>query len=338
MTVDTLGRALRLYRSTASTRSAVLLVAANLIPLVGVLFFGWSLWTILVLYWVENGIVGFWNVPRILLAQGAAVPRVLPQMPDEAALAAAGWDPARAAALREQWEATRQAQQAAIDAAAARSAEPGPTPGSPSGPDAAPGPLDVNPLLGRVRVFGQPIGGAAGRTALAIFFCIHYGIFWFVHGIFIFLLPSFFGGELLQPGCGGLLPEVDPGGLLGPSLPAACGSPFGEIVWPNVVLGAVLLFISHGASFLFNYIGRGEYLTTSAVRQMAAPYSRVIVLHVTIILGVFAIAFLGAPIGALLILVGLKTALDLGLHLRERSAADARIPPDTTFGQVIRGS
>ena len=100
MTVDTLGRALRLYRSTASTRSAVLLVAANLIPLVGVLFFGWSLWTILVLYWVENGIVGFWNVPRIMLAQGAAVPRVLPQMPDEAALAAAGWDPARAAALR----------------------------------------------------------------------------------------------------------------------------------------------------------------------------------------------------------------------------------------------
>jgi hypothetical protein len=65
----TAGRAVGAYRRTATSRSAVVLLVANLIPLVGVLFFGWSLLTILVLYWLENGIVGLWNLPRILLAR-----------------------------------------------------------------------------------------------------------------------------------------------------------------------------------------------------------------------------------------------------------------------------
>src|SRR6185436_3042508 len=59
----TLGR----YRSTASLAG---LLIANAIPLIGVLFFGWSLITVLVLYWLENGIVGLWNIPRIWLAGG----------------------------------------------------------------------------------------------------------------------------------------------------------------------------------------------------------------------------------------------------------------------------
>ena len=59
-----MARAFDLYRRTGASRSAVLLLAANAVPLVGVLFFGWSLWTILVLYWIENGIVGFWNMPE----------------------------------------------------------------------------------------------------------------------------------------------------------------------------------------------------------------------------------------------------------------------------------
>src|SRR4051794_8906883 len=174
MTVDTLTRAVDAYRRTASSRSAILLVVANLIPLVGVLFFGWSLWTILVLYWVENGIVGFWNIPRILLAQGGTLPTVVPPIPDDAALAASGWDLARAAKLRATWDEARAAQQRALDAAkAARTANSGAVEADP-----ARGPLDVNPLLGHVRVFGQPIGGTVGRSAVATFFLLHYGIFW----------------------------------------------------------------------------------------------------------------------------------------------------------------
>ena len=75
---------------------------------------------------------------------------------------------------------------------------------------------------------------------------------------------------------------------------------------------------SHGASFFLNYLGRGEYLTATPGGQMGRVYGRVVVLHLTIIFGSFVVAFLGSPIGALLVLVVLKTAFDLGLHLRER--------------------
>ncbi len=49
--------------------SALALVAANLVPLAGVLFFGWSVFSTLLLFWVENVIVGAFNVLRMLVAQ-----------------------------------------------------------------------------------------------------------------------------------------------------------------------------------------------------------------------------------------------------------------------------
>ena len=48
--------------------AVVLLVAANLVPLIGVLFLDWDIAAILVLYWIENGIVGVLNALRMLLA------------------------------------------------------------------------------------------------------------------------------------------------------------------------------------------------------------------------------------------------------------------------------
>jgi hypothetical protein len=293
--VDTLGRAFELYRRTMTSRSALVLLIANAIPLVGVVFFGWSLMTILVLYWLENGIVGVWNVPRILLAQGSLIPK-LPDLPDSAALAATG-DPARAAALQEQWRAAQAAQPSAA-AAAPASGLPGARPLTVLGPRAA------------ARLSSIP------RIGLAIFFAFHYGMFWLVHGIFVFALPAFAGGFGSEPACLDVLPF--PPGVSVPDGAAACAgaSPFGTLVWGNVLLAGAALFISHGASFFLNYIGRGEYLTATAPGQMGAVYGRVVVLHLTIIFGSMFVAFLGAPIAALLVLVVLKSALDLGLHLR----------------------
>ena len=67
-------RAVRLAQATSSTTSAALLVAFNLVPLAGVLLWGWNVATILVLYWVENGIIGVLNIPKILLASGPSEP------------------------------------------------------------------------------------------------------------------------------------------------------------------------------------------------------------------------------------------------------------------------
>jgi hypothetical protein len=277
MSVDQLGRAYQAYRRTAGSRSVALLLVANAIPLIGVVFFGWSLLTILVIYWLENGIVGFWNVPRILLAQGSVVLAV-PSLPDTAA---------------------------AVE------------------------PSDAARTPGFARALGAARLPGAGRAALAAFFVVHYGVFWFVHGIFVFALPLFVGGGGSFDGCGMPDPQftVD-----------ACADPMGQVVWGNVAIAGVALFLSHGASFLFNYIGNAEYLTASPARQMGAAYGRVVVLHLTILLGAFAVAFLGAPIAALLVLVVLKTALDLGLHRREHRAAAERVPTDTTFGRIVRGA
>lgn len=48
------------------------LFVSNLIPLIGMLFFGWSVSTILILYWSENVIIGFYNVIKMALAKGEA--------------------------------------------------------------------------------------------------------------------------------------------------------------------------------------------------------------------------------------------------------------------------
>ena len=274
-----LGRAFDLYRQTATSRSAIALVVANAIPLIGVLFFGWSLLTILVLFWVENGIVGLWNVPRILMARGSML-RMLEDMSAEAAYDATG-NARTAALLRQQWE---QAQaRLAIQEGAGRPVTP-------------------------VGSMAFNLGGV-GRVATAGFFLIHYGMFWLVHGIFVFALPQFmaFGsGSCLGPA------PLDP-----EFFGDFCGSPFGEVSWSNVTIAAIALFISHGASFFLNYIGKGEFKTTPVARQMFAPYGRVVMLHLTIIFGAFIVAILGAPIGALLVLVVVKTVFDLSLHLRQ---------------------
>jgi len=47
------------------------LIAVNLLPIVGVLKFGWDVGDIVFLYWFENLIIGALNVIRILLAQPA---------------------------------------------------------------------------------------------------------------------------------------------------------------------------------------------------------------------------------------------------------------------------
>jgi hypothetical protein len=45
--------------------STLLLVAANAIPLVGVLLWHWDAFLLLMLYWMETAIIGFWTVARI---------------------------------------------------------------------------------------------------------------------------------------------------------------------------------------------------------------------------------------------------------------------------------
>lgn len=56
------------------------LVVANLVPLVGVVAFGWNLHSLLVLYWLESGVVGIESVAKILRAEGEDDPEELSSM------------------------------------------------------------------------------------------------------------------------------------------------------------------------------------------------------------------------------------------------------------------
>ena len=61
-----------------SIPSAVGLVIANLVPLVGVVWFGWSLLGVMWLYWAENGVVGAFALARLLSTGDTPVWKALP--------------------------------------------------------------------------------------------------------------------------------------------------------------------------------------------------------------------------------------------------------------------
>jgi hypothetical protein len=45
--------------------STLILLAANMFPLVGVLAWGWDAFVLLVLYWLETAVIAFWTIVRI---------------------------------------------------------------------------------------------------------------------------------------------------------------------------------------------------------------------------------------------------------------------------------
>lgn len=140
----------------------------------------------------------------------------------------------------------------------------------------------------------------AAKLFLVPFFCSHYGMFTAIHGMFVFTL---FGGKAYP---------VQDVRVLEPAARAA-----GELgLW----LPLAALLASHGFSFAWNYLYRGEFRSAQLSRLMAKPYGRVVVLHVAIIFGGIAAMALGSPVWALLVLLALKIALDFKAHLKEHSA------------------
>jgi hypothetical protein len=58
-----------IFRKTYSV-SVSALVVANIVPLLGVLFANWRVFDILALFWLENVVVGFLNIAKMVLARG----------------------------------------------------------------------------------------------------------------------------------------------------------------------------------------------------------------------------------------------------------------------------
>lgn len=211
----------------------VLLVLANLVPVAGVLWLGWQLQDLVVLYWLESAVVGIFTVAKLLAATPGEYSR---------------------------W-------------------------------------LHVAML-----VFTVP------------FFAAHYGGFWVGHGLFVGLMF----GE---------------GGFLGSANPAQASGPFSAFLAPLLTnLSRLEVFmwplvgmvVSHGAAFVTNFLQVSEERSAPLSVIMGRPYSRVFVLHISIILGGFVAMAVGPSIHVVLIFVAVKTIVDAQAHLHERRNAMRR--------------
>jgi hypothetical protein len=213
-------------RLSGSRLAVAALLAGNAVPLVGVLAFGWDAHSLLVVYWLESGVVGAISVLKVLRAEGADDPDALPTMRfNERSVAS---------------------------------------------------------------FVGTP------NRRVARFFVSHYGGFWAVHGVFVLVFA------------------------------AAFPLPFASPV--DVALATVGFVGYHAVSYHRNFVGGREFERNGPVTLMVEPYRRVLVLHVTIVFGFFAVGSIGAPVGALVVMVLAKTALDLRGHWREHDRAKAAVP------------
>lgn len=206
------------------------LAAANLVPLFGAIFWDWSAFNIVLLYWAENLAVGFYNILKIAFAK-------------------------------------------------------------------VPHPADH-----------------LGKLFLIPFFTVHYGGFTGIHGIFVLALfkkedPAFPSGDTWP--CFFVFVQI----LLGVIRQAY------STMSTQMKCALLALFLSHGVSFVQNYLLKGEYASASPQKLMASPYGRIVVMHIAIIAGGFLTMALGSPLGVLIVLIALKTAIDMKLHLREHKKA-----------------
>lgn len=139
------------------------------------------------------------------------------------------------------------------------------------------------------------------RFALIPFFMFHFGMFMLVHLIFIqFMFGSKFIGQVL---------------LGQPILTTG----FFRVL-AGVLVSLIVFIISHGHSFYQNfYKWRFQITGRDVASLMIEPYKRVIIMHLTILVGGFlAFAFKAGVIGVI-ILVIVKTTIDLISHYNQHS-------------------
>lgn len=184
-------------------------ILVNLVPLAGVLLFGWSAFAVLLIYWMENVAIGVAQAVRI------AVSGVRNKTPE--------------------------------------------------------------------------------TLVLLPFFCVHYGMFTAVHGVFV---VGLFGSEALNGTHG--------------------------VVTPGLLAAVAVIAIWQAALVLVDAQRTNGFAGIETKTLMFEPYGRVIALHVTIILGAMLIAMLGAPAWAIAVLTVMKLLIELGLLIvQPRRAARA---------------
>ena len=230
------------------TLSFTALIGANLIPLAGVFFFNWDVTFIVLLYWFENLIAGFYNILKIAL-------------------------------IRKE-----------------------------------------NSVFSPEKFFIIP------------FFCVHYGGFCAIHGFFltIFFKIGSSGSPFPEGGAHWWGPLIFIQMLFNVIAKVWANSP------PGMIWALLGLFISHGISFVENFILGGEYRSSTIKELMHQPYQRIVVMHIAIIAAGIFVMKLNSPMPMLIILILLKIVFDIFLHRRShnkaKKKANRKAGPQTAAG------
>ncbi len=140
------------------------------------------------------------------------------------------------------------------------------------------------------------------------FFTFCFGVSMFVHGMFLLFLALSRSKQ-------------------GDSFADIMGTMLGVEGGLLLLLAVTLLVLSHGVSFLKNYIQREEYRTMTIEKVMRQPFNRILVMHVTLVGGGFAVSKMGESQALLAAMVLLKIGLDALQHLREHRAPSAEPQP-----------
>jgi hypothetical protein len=262
-------------------------VLANSVPLVGVLFLGWDAFFIVLLYWAENLVIGSYNILKMVLAQPPS-PTELKKLADERV------------------EGYVNNPENALD-----------RPLSPTELEELTNEKGKNPPH-----WASSSLYHAKKLLYIPFFAFHYGAFAAGHGFFVLMM---FGkgdagfGQIIQND------QVWPCFFVFIQLFFIVVKHVYLTIPTNMKYALVALFVSHGVSFVYNYLYRGEYKTARLDALMGQPYSRVVVMHIAIIAGGFLSMVLVSPISLLIALVILKTAIDIKLHLRQHRVKQADV-------------
>lgn len=207
--------------------SILALIVANSIPLLGVLFFGWTVESVLLTYWCESGVIGLFVLLKMFVSG-----------------------------------------------------------------------------IGRVKEWG--VAALPITTVCMAFFFVHYSGFMIAHVAF---LLSMISGEDVATKILEHFPRINL-----------------EVLYAGLVAGgasmlAVLaLCISHGISFVLNFIGKREYLHTDPMILLFSPYKRIVLMHIIIILGAVLMLAYGLPMYLLGIFILAKIVVDIRAHQSEHKA------------------
>ena len=152
----------------------------------------------------------------------------------------------------------------------------------------------------------HPVGLIA-MLFIGPFFIVHYGMFCFVHGVFVHVFASM--------NTGGSPDFLGPVSLIQSALNSA----------PHMTLFILAIIALQAFLFVRDFLMRGQYRETTIQEEMMAPYGRILVLHFGLFVGMAAMIALGQPMLGILALILLRAVWGIFLTMRRRMHLDRKI-------------